>query len=190
MPVAHHAFQTPSIMAPSGSVPSFLSCSTTILSNRATPDTARRAMLAKTKGAILDPQPFLRGQKVPASKLVLNYSTGQVRPAGTCIERSATKLSRPPRLACNASQRAQFPTSSEKSVLPCDSDSLNSLTATVPVVPESNQSDLIVKPFPNNNLASSVISMGRKPATPYTPDFFGRVLTQSDVSFMSVTPTD
>ena len=135
------------------------------------------------------PKPYSTKPGVPATTLVTNYNNGTKAPAGRCVARSALRLTRPPLLKCAQYDEKQFPTSYEKSILPCigkdnrlSRDKYSTATPVITDLPQGNDTDAIVAPSPNGVLAQSIVSMGTKPAIPYVPRYFGRIMTQADVS--------
>ena len=194
MPVAKNAFHTPSIPAASYQVPSFLSCSSFIATDRLDRNNDPRVALTKVKGPTFAPNPCTGPDRIRPAQLLLNYNTGTKTVAGSCISRSALELTQPPLIKCKDSKRQQFPTSYQKSVIPCSfkangepESEISVRTPNTPNIPQGNQSDILVKPFPNPCVADSMVDMGTKPVEPYRPQFIGRVLTQRNVSCMNFT---
>lgn len=214
MPVAKNGFQTPSIVASGGNIPSFLTCSKFASSDMNTRRGEQRVTLARTRIPLLRPRPYSTTPGVPASTLVMNYTNGTKTPAGTCVSKETMRLTRPPSLRCSSyskrqfpseadfekfpgsARRLQFPTSYEKSILPCEGrrsraveEHYGTSTPQLAKLPQGNDTDIVVMPSPNNELAQKIVSMGTKPPTPYVPRYFGRIMTQTDVSAINFGPT-
>ena len=181
-------------MASSANIPSFLSCSKYLASDRVRAG-GQNIVLARVKESVITTGTCSTKKSTRASSLIMDYATGVRRQAGTRISRSESKLAQPPRVKCKNAKAQSFPSSTEKSVTPCafgKKDSLDSdqYMATVPVTPTNHVGDEVLRPYPNNRYATSIVSMGAPSQNPYIPRHYGKVFTQSDVANLSYSSTN
>lgn len=189
MSTASSSFQTPCRITANTGLPGFLSCSNDLIGQRLGKKSGVRAV-AKVKEATLNANPFNMTRGVRASKMQIDYSTGQKRLGGSSIAKSISKLTPPPHLPCGQANKTPIPTSYEKSILPCEPEYhsvavpnvMNQVKNRLVVDPKNNT--LILKPFPNSLLATSVTVMGKR-RIPKTNERYKRVFTGGQSTHIS-----
>ena len=117
MSYAASSFQVPSRIVSNPGLPSFVSCSNSLIGHEIF-DGSSRLAVARAR------QPFLRtstGEVKVASKFSVNHTTGHRAPSGWQVSTLVNKAYPSPLLPCDVARQTPVPTASEKSILPCDS---------------------------------------------------------------------